>query len=34
VDPILDGSRRLVGVRVTLARLTVHFDPHVVIARD
>jgi hypothetical protein len=34
INPILDGSLRLAGVHVTSARLTVHFDPQVVIARD
>ena len=34
IDPILDLSRRPMGVRLTSARLTVHFDPQIVIARD
>jgi hypothetical protein len=34
VAPILDDDRRPTGVRVTPARLTIHFNQHVVIERD
>jgi hypothetical protein len=34
LDPIFDRDGRPTGVRVTSACLTVHFDQHVVIARD